>query len=68
MVDDIPSILTEGGLSGQTEGLSVVIRNQNGFVFSGDPTLFSDDAVIEQVPIGNGTWEIAGMSASFSLI
>ena len=32
-------------------------------VFYGDPWLFSRDVIIQQVPVGTGMWEIAGMPA-----
>jgi len=62
-VVDMPPILAEAGFDGQTQDLSLAIRNQDGVVFYGDPSLFSGDAIIQKVPVGTGIWEIAGMPA-----
>jgi PAS domain S-box-containing protein len=63
MEADLTPILAEAWLSGQTGVLSLAIKDQNGVVFSGDPALFSSDAVVQQVSVGNGTWAIAEMPA-----
>ena len=62
-VVDMPPVLTEAGLDRQTGDLTIAIRNQDGVVFFGDPALFSNDTIIQQVPVSTGTWEIAGMPA-----
>ncbi|MCX6692573.1 MAG: hypothetical protein NTW33_11145, partial [Methanoregula sp.] len=64
MVVDMPPILAEAGLSGQTGSLTLAVKNHDGKVFFGDPVLFTGDAVIQQFPVGTGTWEISGMPAS----
>ncbi|WAC05308.1 MAG: PAS domain S-box protein [Methanoregula sp.] len=63
MVVDMPPILAEAGLSGQTGSLTLAVKNHDGTVFYGDPGLFAGDAVIQQFPVGTGTWEIGGMPA-----
>nr|WP_320114722.1 diguanylate cyclase [uncultured Desulfuromonas sp.] len=66
IVIDAETFYAQCGLQTAEQTVAVALRGRDGFgekgdVFYGDPTLFSQDAVIQEIPLAVGSWQIAMM-------
>lgn len=63
MVLDLPPVLEDAGLLPPPATLEIAMRDQAGHTFYGQADIFDNDSVIQNVPLPDGTWELAGYPA-----
>ena len=66
VVIEMPSLFAAADITGERGTLRLAIRGTDGLgprgdVFFGEPDLFSEDVVVQDVSLPNGTWRIAAI-------
>ncbi len=60
LVVDLDPVLALSGIKDQAGTLDLVLRDQAGQVFYGDPQVIESEPVVQQIALPDGTWELAG--------
>lgn len=60
LVVDLDPVLALSGIEEQTGTLDLVLRDQAGQTFYGNPEVIQTQPVVQQIALQDGTWELAG--------
>ena len=63
LVIDLKPVLDLAGMGSQSDSLDMVLRDQSGQVFYGDPAVMQSDPIAQQINLPDGIWVLAGVPA-----
>ena len=61
VVIDIPPLINEAGIEGETNRLEYALRDDQGRIFHGSPKVFDRNPIISQIVLPEGYWELASV-------